>query len=93
MPFNSEEVAELIAALETYNDRHRGVLPPELQNQLATSSIKKLENLTALTFFTKQEFSIMALAVKSSIDAFEISGYVADSALLSLFERLISLSK
>ena len=93
MLFNNEEITILISALETYNDAPRNELRPELQNTLVNSSIEKLENLTALTYFTKQEFSIMALAMNFIIQSLEISGNIVDDFTFTLFHRLIALAE
>ena len=91
MLFDIDEVLFLTSALETYNEKHRKELRPELQDELAKSAIRKLENLTPLTYFTKQEFSIMALATHFIINALEKSGNVVDAFTLSLFEKVVSL--
>ena len=92
MLFDTDEVIFLISALETYNESPRGNLRYELQNQLVTSSVKKLENITELTHFTKQELSVMAFAMLFIINALEKSGNVVDSLTLDLFQRLIALA-
>ncbi len=91
MLFDIDEVTFLTSALESYNDEHRKELRPELQDELAKSAIGKLENLTPLTYFTKQEFSIMALALHFIIQSLEKSGYVVNAFTLSLFEKVVDL--
>ncbi len=92
MLFNEKECSIIITALETYDEEPRGMLIPDVQHSVTTSALKKLNVLSPLTYFTKQEFTIMALAVQFVIDCSKNQNIRNSSYLFSLFKKLCELA-
>lgn len=81
--FSSDEIIIIQSALETYNDEPRDYLKPDLQDKLTKSSLSKLSNYSPLTYFTKQEYSIMCLAVIFMMNLLEdVDPYRSDELFL-----------
>ena len=93
MIFNFDECTLLITSLETYDDQPRGLFPDEVQHQFAETITKKLNNLSSLTYFTKQEYTFMALCVHFVIDSFNKAGNIPDSNLFALRDKLFVLAE
>ena len=93
MIFNFAETATLTAAIETYDERPRNQLRWEVQHSLSLSVLNKLEKLTALTVFNKQEFTLMLLAVDHLIGTFEKAKQPVDPVLNVLYDRLLELAR
>lgn len=93
MLFNSNEISVLIAAVKAYEHSPLQVLKPELRKSLNASILGKLSSLSALTFFTKQEFTYMALAVDYVLDSPSDFGIPSSLNLQRLRDRLISLAE
>ena len=68
MLFTREDISLMKSALETYNEKDQGFFNPDLQANLAKSCMLKLENYTAFTYFTKQEFTFIAVTVDHIIN-------------------------
>lgn len=62
--FDGYEISILIDALSKYKDSEMHILKPELHYSLILSTLNKLENINTLTYFTKQEYSIMHFAME-----------------------------
>lgn len=92
MLFNSKEIALIITALEDYADSPLQILRIDLRDKLSASITTKLKALTPLTVFTKQEFTLMAVAVEQSRT---ISTNLGTNSyfLERLRDRLISLAE
>lgn len=93
MIFNTDEQIFILSSIETYNDQPRGVFPASIQRQFAETITKKLNNLSPLTFFSKQEYSFMALCVHFIIDSFNKMGNIPDGSLLTLRNKLFALAE
>ncbi len=92
MLFNSDECAIIIGALETYDEIPRGILKPNVQHDIASSASRKLSEISSLTNFTKQELTVMALAVQFIIGLSDNANSFLVSDLISLRDKLISLA-
>ena len=92
MLFDLDECTIIISALETYDEKARGELPPSIQHSVVSSALKKLEVLSSLTHFTKQEFAVMALAVRFISKLFKVAPESKNSLHLALFDKLIKLA-
>ena len=93
MIFNFDETNLLISSIETYNDKPRGEFPATIQQQFAETTIKKLNNLSVFSYFTKQEYTFMALCVRFINNSFSKTGNVPDGILLALLDKLLTLAE
>ena len=96
--FTLEEICLMQSAVETYNERDRGVLNYELQNSLSRSCLSKFDNYNALTYFSKQELTLIAMAINHLIEnlvALPTYSYVPKllEDLEALFDRLCTLAR
>lgn len=86
--FSSEEISLLIPVLEVYPDAPLQLLERPVRDGLLHSSIGKLQSLTPLTHFTKQEFTLMYMAVDSVLRLSELDAHPLPDDLVALFNRL-----
>ena len=93
MIFNTDEQFFILSSIETYNDLPRGVFPASIQRQFAETITKKLNNLSPLTFFSKQEYSFMALCVHHNIGKLNKQYVIIDSDIIALRDRLLELAE
>lgn len=96
--FTPEEIYIISSAVETYNEAHRGILNPELQDSLCNSCIAKLEGYNQLTYFSKQEYTVMAFAVDMIINQLSsLPKGTTDKRLIkkmkTVFDRLCTLAR
>lgn len=63
MFFNPTIRQTIIASIETYNDVPRYHISPADQKRLSKSCKEKLTNFSAFTVFSKQEYTLMYLAM------------------------------
>lgn len=91
--FSSDEINNIESAVETYNDSPRGLFVPEVQQKLAKSTLSKLSNYSPMTYFTKQEYTFMAVAIKYLMDSFETMGLEYPDDLFSLFTKILDLAE
>ena len=61
--FTSDEIIHIESAIETYNESSQNVIRPALQKELSKSVLSKLSTYSPFTRFTKQEYTLMGLAV------------------------------
>lgn len=92
MLFDEKELSIIIAALESYDEEPQGLLTPEAQHRVTMSALNKLNVLSPLTYFTKQEFTIMVLAVQFVLDCSKHQNFRDRSYLFSLFQKLCELA-
>ena len=92
MIFNSEESAILIAAVETYDERPRNQLRYEVQHRISSAVLNKLEHLTVLTVFDKQEYTVMLLALDHIRRISEGAKQPVAPELHVLYGRLLTLA-
>ena len=93
MIFNFDECALLISSLETYDDQPRGLFPDDVQHRFAETITKKINNLSPLTYFTKQEYTFMAVSVQHIIKCYSKLGDIPDSAFFALRDKLLTLAE
>lgn len=88
MLFTDKERSALEEIVIAYDFKARGFFKRELQRTLAESCLNKLETLNALTYFTKQEFTLLLFAAQWAKDN-SISVYKQNPLLItSLINRL-----
>ena len=92
MLFNDEECILIVSALETYDESDQTFLPPELKHRLILSSLEKISNLSTLTYFTKQEFTVMYAAVDHIIRSEQQLGQHIDNDLMLLSNKIYDLA-
>ncbi len=63
MFFNPTIRQTIIASIETYNDVPRYHISPADQKRLSRSCLDKLTNFSIATVFSKQEYTLMYLAM------------------------------
>ena len=69
--FTAQEISILFDCLDIYANSEVFVLEPELTYKMIMSCLEKLENICTFTNFTKQEFTIMGLALNFCSDTCE----------------------
>lgn len=75
----TDEISHVYAALETFaesknaNVNGKSIKEP-LKTQLVNSCLKKLDNLSILTYFNGQELTVMLLALHYIMDCVESTG-------------------
>ncbi|MGN0491050.1 hypothetical protein [Ruminococcus sp.] len=85
--FSAQEISILYDCLDIYANSEVFVIEPELTYKLIMSCLEKLENICPFTNFTKQEFTIMGLALNFCSDTCEKSSlpYGFDKLLGKLY--------
>lgn len=91
--FSRDEIGILISALETYDEAKPTYIRADLKHILIRTSLQKLLSLSALTHFTKQEYTIMCCALEHIASSFTISGYEPDEELLTLLSKTEKLAE
>lgn len=91
MIFTKSQIDILVPALRTYDLFPRGVLTPEVQHGVASSALRKL-TASDNTAFTKQEYTIMAMAVQFEIVRLESSSAKVPAELVVLRGQLFALA-
>ena len=92
MLFNQEECMLLQFMVEEYDEKERRELPLDIQRTLSSACLSKLSNLNSLTYFTKQEFSLLLLATRFAQE-FRRSVYRYNQSLVDeLKDRLMVLA-
>lgn len=91
--FTSSETKQIIAALEVYNDCPRGELTPEVQHKVCASALRKFRRTNIKTEFTKQEYTVMLMAVLYMIKALRRTYQPVPYQLEKLSEKLASLAE
>lgn len=66
--FNDDEISILYFSIDKYTHFKMYALSVDLTQNLILSSLNKLENISPQTTFTKQEYTILYLAVTLCID-------------------------
>lgn len=74
MRFTQDEQIHLIAALETYNDVHRGFYGKRLQHDLVASALSKLNAQADVESFSHREYAVMFLALSLVTSELDESG-------------------
>lgn len=96
MLFTKNDTKLLIDALDNLSEDEIGAesirLTAELQQRLIDSSKRKLANLSSLTHFTKQEYTIMWWALTLEIEFLERASCDVSEESYRLLERLYSLA-
>lgn len=95
---NADEIAHVSSSLETFGDSENASIvgiafPEELKAQLIASCLNKLSCYSPLTYFTKQEYTVMFAASLFVIQLFERAGSEADDALFSAQNKLSRLAE
>lgn len=90
MKFTPVQIEQLIPLLKNYDLIPRGVLIPSLQHSLVSSVLQKLRTPDAV--FTKQEYTVMAMAVQFEIDRLQSSSAKVPNALVVLRGQLFALA-
>lgn len=95
--FTIEEVLLLQSAVEAYNDEDRMALDYDLPTALAQSCLAKIKQYSPLTYFTKQEFTFMAMSVNFIVSTIDLMPSAQRDkklykSLLALFDRLCTLA-
>ena len=96
--FSSQEISIIQSSVETYNEEDRRQIPYEQQSALAKACLDKLEHYNPLTYFTKQEYTLMAMSTDFMITCIEALPYRQRDmklykSILSLFDRLCTLAR
>ena len=91
MIFTPHECETLIELLDDSYPEDFAFLKPEIAEDLLKSSLKKLENISPLTYFTKQELILIAAAVVEECKFFALYG--GDAELELLRDKLLYLSE
>ena len=94
--FNTEELLAITAAVETYLESKNAavygqVLKNEIKVPLCNSCLKKLDNYNPLTFFTKQEYTVMYMAV-TYVDFISVSEGIEIPGNASAQDKLAQLA-
>ena len=90
--FTEPEVEILQQFLEIYKASGFSVLNKELNDSLVNSSLTKLKNLTSLTFFTKQEYTVMYMALDYAKSNQDRLGIVLHGKVHQLISKLCTLA-
>ena len=96
--FTPEEISIMQSAVETYNEENRMILNYDLQIALAQSCLAKMEHYSPLTYFTKQEYTLIAMSIELVIAGIEALPHRQRDmklykSLLSLFDRICTLAR
>lgn len=91
MIFTPHECETLIELLADSYPEDFTFLNPETAEKLLNSSLKKLENISGITYFTKQELTLIADAVVEECKFYALYG--GDAELELLRDKLLSLSE
>lgn len=91
MIFTPHECETLIELLADSYPEDFAFLKTEVAEELLKSSLKKLENMCALTYFTKQELTLISSAVVEECKFYALYG--GDAELELLRDKLLSLSE
>lgn len=86
--FTAKEVSLLLECLDYYRDARFAPFSPDIGERLYSSCIDKLNSLTALTFFSKAEFSFLSFAVNCELSAYDEIGVSKSDPLYALFLKL-----
>ena len=92
MIFTKDEIEILIEVLSYRNSKEFGLLKPKVAANLRQSSLNKLRHFSPRTSFTKQEFTLMAMAVHSEC-YFCLLDNTVDDELQTLRDKLFSLAE
>ena len=68
MLFNLKEKEELVELLSGFSTEDSPYLTPEKAEELLNSTLKKLQNLSNITYFSKQEFTFLYTLVCDEFD-------------------------
>ncbi len=93
MLFNEEEIIIIQSAIETYNEEPRMLLTPEAQKRHCESTLKKLDNYSVLTNFTKIDYSVMYMSLFFVIETSHSLNETLDDIIYLLFERIGKLAE
>ena len=85
--FNTEEISILFDCLDMYSKSEVFVLKPEITYKMILSCLEKLESICPFTNFTKQEYTVMALALTFRSDTCKVDSlpYGFDKLLKKLY--------
>lgn len=85
--FNTEEISILFDCLDMYSKSEVFVLKPEITYKMILSCLEKLESICPFTNFTKQEYTVMGLALTFCSDTCEADSlpYGFDKLLKKLY--------
>lgn len=92
MIFTPYESSTLIELLETSCAEDFYILTPQKAEELISSSLNKLKTLSALTCFSKQEYTLLAFLVYDECEAHDALG-IRDVRLVNLRDKLLELSE
>lgn len=94
-----DEIICIQSALESYAEAKNPVVAgvefrESLRQELIKSSLQKLETISVLTYFSKQEISIMAVSVQFIIQASALAPIDDDyeQELYTIFQKLVSIA-
>lgn len=95
---NADEIAHVSSALETFIDNDSAsvagiMFQKDIKERLVSSCLNKLSSYSPLTYFTKQEYTVMFAATLFVIQLFEKNGSEADDALFSAQNKLSMLAE
>ena len=90
--FTDSEVVLLLECTDLYRENVFAPFSFDLGLALFESCSRKLKTITALTFFSKQEFTFLSFAVNFEISFFENSGAPAPDSLYDLFLKIQKLN-
>ena len=91
--FSNVEINMLTDFLEVYRLSEAFVIRKELALSLIESSLSKLANLSVLTFFTKQEYTIMYAALDYIISHQDELGIVVYGKVYRLLDKVGKLAE
>lgn len=93
------EIIAIQSALETYAEAKNPIVAgiefrETLRQQLIKSSLQKLETISVLTYFSKQEISIMAFSVQFIIQSAELAPIDDEyrQELYTIFQKLADMA-
>lgn len=88
--FSAHEADMIALHLSNYQDSPspKDPLAPEVRERLCQSAIKKLVNLSPLTCFSKQEYSVMFFAVQHFADVMHANGEQLTPEAYTLIDKL-----
>lgn len=91
--FTNKQKELLLNSLKMYLEFSVSPLKPELKSSLILSSIEKLENLSVFTSFSKQEFTIMYMALYQTESYLCEVKTFSEKEFYELMEKVYKLAK
>ena len=95
MIFNIDEKIILIASLEEFHAKKAAPVfrrSAEFIDDMRCTCLNKLEHLSILTYFTKQEYTVMCVALNDVIQKLLIADYEVPDGYYELFDKLETLA-